>query len=121
MRNETTRVTGVKMPKMKTTPIPKGKVVHIHVRFHDNGGNTVDSEHETPKTKGPKGPGNLLGMRQLTSHSAGFSNPKNAHQHIGTLMGLGAAGGEPGANTPPATPNPEQTPAAEPPGDEEEE
>lgn len=74
---------------------PKGKLKHMHVRPMDNGGYTVESDHEMPP-KPMAGKGNMAMPMDYDAgtHRAGFDNPDDALTHIGSLMGAG--GGAPG-------------------------
>lgn len=85
-------------------PIPKGRVKHISIDFHDNGGNTVRSDHEMSKPKG-KAPKGMMGMGMLgpstESHEAGFGDNAGMMDHMNALTG-GAPSGPPAPETPPA-------------------
>jgi hypothetical protein len=91
--------------------IPKGKVRHISVRPLDNGGFTVNSDHEVKPKGGKGGKGMEQGMGMLgpssESHEAGFANPADTRSHIGQLIGAGA----PGAPAAPSEPAAPETPA----------
>jgi hypothetical protein len=83
-------------------PVPKGKMTHMHVRRMDNGGFTVDSDHELPEKKSmtsKKAMGSAMGFGPSTeSHSASFTGPDDALAHVGQLM----ASGPPSPEAPPA-------------------
>jgi hypothetical protein len=99
MSNTTTRMRGTRKPAGAPSKgsVPKGKVRHIHVAPADNGGFTVDSDHELEGKPGKKG--DSLGIfPRSKQHTAVFGNPADTLKHLGGLIGAGSAAQ--GAETP---------------------
>ena len=89
-----TVVMGSRKPKaaknaMSKGKVPKGKVKHISVKPMDNGGFTVESDHEMPPQKA-KTMGLAMPDYDRGTHRAGFADAGTALKHLGGLMGAGA-------------------------------
>jgi hypothetical protein len=119
-----------KTPGAMSGEMPKGKMMRFSAERADNGGFTVTSHHEAPKSKKPKGMGMNMGMGMeapTEMHQAVFPDHKKALKHIGAMMAppeaAAPAGGPPAPEGEPApegnTPAPGAAAAAEPDGDEE--